>query len=95
LGACYSPPNATHHHGEKQLSPEDEILSGAQRQKRSPSRSLYLNGAIPGETSVVGTGGHGVELRIPGRERIAVEADLIHGPVDAPLITRPPTARRT
>ena len=73
-----------------------EILSGgAATETKSFTIPVFKWSDSEGETSVVGTGGHGVERAFPEeKEYKQWKLDLIHGLVDAPLITRPTDGKK-
>ena len=73
-----------------------EILSGgAAKETKSFTIPVFKWSDSEGETSVVGTGGHGVERAFPEeKEYKQWKLDLIHGLVDAPLITRPTDGKK-
>ena len=73
-----------------------EILSGgAATETKSFTIPVFKWSDSEGETSVVGTGGHGVERAFPEEKEFKQwKLDLIHGLVDAPLITRPTDGKK-
>jgi len=73
-----------------------EILSGGSAtENKSFTVPVFKWSDGEGDHSVVGTGGHFVERAFPeGKEYKQWKLDLIHGLVDAPLITRPSDGKK-
>ncbi len=73
-----------------------EILSGGgATETKSFTVPVFRWTDSDGEHAVLGTGGHAVERAFPeGKEYKQWKLDLIHGLIDAPLVTRPTDGKK-
>jgi len=73
----------------------DILSGGSAKENKSFTVPIFKWSDEDGDHSVLGTGGHAVERAFPeGKEYKQWKLDLIHGLIDAPLITQPTDGKK-